>query len=98
MATYALNPNGLLDTGDELRGITATIRRSTEELDGDVNKFITSNTGAAADAFINARAKWQAGIMEMEAALTVASQRINEIHNTYRLGDARGAALFQGHV
>jgi WXG100 family type VII secretion target len=98
MATYGLNPNGLLDTGEELRGITHSIQNSIDELNSDVGVFISSNTGDAADAFTHAQADWQAGIAQMQAALAVGIQRINEIHDTYKLGDARGAALFQGHV
>jgi WXG100 family type VII secretion target len=93
MASYALDPNGLLDTGEELRGVTNTIQRSVDELNTDVSKFIEANTGSARDAFVKAQQDWQAGIQEMQRALTVGIQRLNDIHDTYRLGDAHGAAL-----
>jgi uncharacterized protein YukE len=98
MATYGLNPNGLLDTGDELRGITNSIQTAVDELNNDVGVFISSNTGQTADAFVTARNDWQAGMAKMQSALALGIQRINEIHDTYKLGDAHGAALFQGHV
>jgi uncharacterized protein YukE len=98
MATYGLNPNGLLDTGEELRGITNSIQNAVDEMNRDVQVFITSNTGETADSFVTAKADWQAGMAEMQSALGVGIQRLNDIHDTYKLGDAHGAALFQGHV
>lgn len=98
MATYGLNPNGLLDSEAELRGITQSVDTATDELNTVVRVFIDRNEGEAKLAFVNAQQKWEAGIQQMNAALAQGANSINEIHDAYRLGDARGAALFGGHV
>lgn len=98
MGSYGLNPNGLLDSSDELDGITRNIQTAIEELNSSVNTYIVVNSGEAQAAFTNAQAKWNAGIGEMQRALAEARIRLNEIHDRYRLGDVKGAGLFDGHV
>lgn len=98
MATYALNPNGLLDTSAELQGITTSIQTTIEELNSAVSTYIGANSGDAQAAFVQAQSEWNAGIDAMRAALADATGRLDRIHDTYRLGDARGASLFGGNV
>ncbi|OKI85864.1 WXG100 family type VII secretion target [Micromonospora sp. CB01531] len=98
MTSYGLNPNGLLDTGDELTGVTRSIEQTTDNLNAVVNVFIARNEGKAKDGFVAAQQKWEAGIQKMKDSLANGVVQLNEIHERYRLGDAHGAALFQGNV
>jgi WXG100 family type VII secretion target len=98
MATYNLDPNGLLDTSSELSGITASIQNAIDQLNPPVNALIQANAGGARDAYRAAQAQWNMGIEEMRSALSSASTSLDNIHDTYKLGDAHGAALFGGHV
>jgi uncharacterized protein YukE len=98
MATYGLNPNGLLDTEAELRGVTQSIDNATDELNAVVQVFIDRNEGDAKASFVDAQRRWEAGIAQMKEALAQGAVSINDIHNAYRLGDVRGASLFGGGV
>lgn len=60
--------------------------------------FISANTGHASEAFTQAQKDWQEGMQQMRSALAIGVQRLNQIHDTYKLGDAKGAALFGGQV
>lgn len=98
MPSYGLNPNGLLDTSSELDGITRSIENSIDDMDQVVQAYIAVNDGRTQEAFVTARDNWRLGITQMNKSLADAKVRLDGIHDTYRLGDARGAALFQGHV
>ncbi|HWS31760.1 MAG TPA: WXG100 family type VII secretion target [Actinoplanes sp.] len=98
MASYALNANGLLDTSAELSGITRSIQTTIDDLNGAVAVYIGANSGDAQQAFVNAQAEWNNGIDLMRQALAQAQGRLDQIHDSYRLGDVKGAALFGGSV
>lgn len=98
MASYGLNPNGLLDSSTELSGITNSIQQTINDLNTTVQAFVAANSGDAQVAFTAAQAKWNNGISEMHRALAAASAKLDQIHDNYRLGDAHGASLFQGSV
>ncbi|GIG03083.1 WXG100 family type VII secretion target [Catellatospora citrea] len=98
MPSYALNPNGMLDTGDELSVITTKLGSALDDLNEIVTRFISTNSGGASDSFRAAQAQWNQGYQEMQASLARGATAINEIHDIYRMGDARGASLFGGQV
>ncbi|MFJ8690782.1 WXG100 family type VII secretion target [Micromonospora wenchangensis] len=98
MPSYGLNPNGLLDSSAELQGVTTSIQNAIDELNTVVQTYVNANSGDTREAFTAAQTKWNTGINEMRQALADASSRLDQIHDNYRLGDARGAALFQGNV
>ena len=98
MSDFTVNPNGMLDVGDELEVVTRDITRAIEELEQQVKKFVEANSGEAVTAYAGAQQKWHQGITEMNAALGAARSQLNTIHDRYRLADNRGAALFDGQV
>jgi len=98
MATYGLNPNGLLDSGMEMRGVHRSIETAMANLDRYVNLFISANAGGGADAYVAAQATWQQGLARMNGALNQGANAIDDIRENYHVGDAKGAALFQGSV
>lgn len=98
MATYALNPNGLLDSGMELEGVTRSIERSLDDLNQYVARYIQENAGGTADSFRAAQQQWEQGVQEMNAALVVGKQKLDAIVQNYNLADVRGASLFSGNV
>ncbi|MGH3663663.1 MAG: WXG100 family type VII secretion target [Micromonosporaceae bacterium] len=98
MATYALNPNGLLDSGAELAGVTRSIDQALDNLNVYVTRYINENAGETATSFTAAQAKWEEGMNEMNLALATGKQKLDAIVENYHLGDVKGAALFQGSV
>lgn len=98
MATYGLSPNGLLDSGMELRGVTRSVETALHELDGYVARFIAANAGGAADSYREAQTKWNAGLDQMRQSLDSGASALDNIRDTYQIADAQGAALFGGHV
>jgi WXG100 family type VII secretion target len=98
MATYALNPNGLLDSGAELDGVTRSIERCLDDLNQAVDRYISENAGDTADSFRAAQGTWEQGMREMNAALVVGKQKLDAIVENYHLADVKGAGLFQGNV
>ncbi|PZG14868.1 hypothetical protein C1I95_20770 [Micromonospora craterilacus] len=98
MATYSLNPNGLLDSSAELRGVTNSIQNSLAELNGYVNQFIANNAGGAASSYQAAQNNWNQGLERMNEALGRGAVAIDQIRENYGIADNRGAALFQGNV
>ncbi|MET7394111.1 WXG100 family type VII secretion target [Dactylosporangium sp. NPDC005572] len=98
MATYGLNPDGLLASGEELRGVTRSIEVALSDLDAVVNRFIAANTGRAADSYSAAQALWHQGMNEMNSSLASGAVAIDNIRDTYHIADTRGAALFDGHI
>jgi WXG100 family type VII secretion target len=96
MASYSLDPNGLLDTSSDLQGITNSIKNSIDDLDGAVRNFLQNNAGMATVSYTDAQTQWDAGIAQMHAAIHAASAALVRIHDNYDLGDRRGAAMFGG--
>jgi ESAT-6 family protein len=98
MATYALNPNGLLDSGMELRGVTNSIETSLSDLNGYVSKFIAANAGNAAESYTAAQTTWNNGLQQMRSALDRGAVAIDNIRDNYHIADSKGASLFGGSV
>lgn len=98
MATYSLNPNGLLDSSTELRGVTSSIAHTLDTLNGYVRQFIAANAGGAAEQYKAAQDNWNGGLIDMQHALNAAAVALDNIRETYHIADVRGAALFGGHV
>ena len=98
MATYGLVPNGLIDSGMELRGVTHSIEASLENLNPFVQRFIAANVGGGASSYQNAQNTWNQGMDQMRASMATGAAAIDEIRNTYHVADAQGASLFGGHV
>ena len=96
MATYSLDPNGLLDTSGDLNGVTNSIKNSIDELDAAVANFLRNNAGMATVSYTDAQRQWDSGVAQMHAAIGAASQALIRIHDNYDLGDRRGAAMFGG--
>ncbi|WP_329110964.1 WXG100 family type VII secretion target [Micromonospora sp. NBC_01699] len=98
MATYGLNPDGLLASGEELRGVTRSIEQALADLDQVVNKFITANVGNTAASYQTAQNTWHLGMGQMNAALNSGASAIDQIRDTYQVADTQGAALFDGAI
>lgn len=98
MATYALDPNGLLDSGMELRGVTRSIENSIDTLNGYVNQFVAANAGGAAASYTQAQTTWNTGLATMQSALDRGAVAIDTIRDSYQIADTQGAALFNGNV
>ncbi|SNQ46306.1 conserved hypothetical protein [Frankia canadensis] len=94
MATYNFNPNGALDTAAELAFVNTQLEQSLSTLTQKVNAFITANEGQAPANYTLAQQQWNKGQVDMNAALALGKQRLEEIHNEYVLGDNRGANVF----
>lgn len=98
MATYSLNPNGLLDSGAELRGVTASIEAAIGDLNGYVSQFIAANAGNAATSYQTAQTTWNNGLTQMREALDRGAVAIDNIRDNYNIADTQGASLFEGNV
>jgi WXG100 family type VII secretion target len=94
MATYGVDPNNLIDTGQELTVATNAINQALDALDNAVNNYRGSNTGQTSEAFQAAQAKWHAGVQEMNQALANGARALDDISNTYRITDQKGASSF----
>jgi WXG100 family type VII secretion target len=94
MATYGVDPNNLIDTGQELTAATNAIAQALDALDGAVNNYRGSNTGRTSEAFQAAQAKWHAGVQEMNQALVTGARALDDISHNYTTTDQRGAASF----
>ena len=98
MATYALNPNGLLDSGAELAGVTRSIDQALDNVNMYVAQYARENAGETANSFNVAKQTWEQGMNEMNQALALGKQKLDGIVENYQLSDVKGAALFQGTV
>ncbi|CAO5147345.1 ESAT-6 family protein [Frankia sp. AiPs1] len=94
MATYQFSPNGALDTASELEFVNTKLENSLSDLVAKVNAFTAANSGQAPENYGLAQIQWNKGQTEMNAALALGKQRLEEIHNEYVLGDNRGASVF----
>jgi WXG100 family type VII secretion target len=94
MATYGVDPKNLLDTGGELRQATYAISDALGVLDGAVNTYRSTNSGATADAFGAAQADWQRGVQDMNTSLVSGATALDDIAEIYHLVDKSGAAGF----
>jgi WXG100 family type VII secretion target len=94
MATYGVDPKNLIDTGDELRSATKAVGDALDALNTAVGTYSSSNAGATADAFHAAQADWQAGVQEMNTALTTGATALDNISHTYVEIDNKGAQSF----
>jgi uncharacterized protein YukE len=94
MATYEFNPNGALDTADELQFVTQKLENSLSDLMTKVQLFTQANAGNAPDNYTAAQGMWNKGQQDMNASLAVGKVKLEDIHHEYVLGDNRGAAVF----
>ncbi|MDP9792691.1 uncharacterized protein YukE [Catenuloplanes nepalensis] len=98
MANFALNPNGLIDSSTELRAVTTRIKNSVEDLDSAAKTYAEANQGEALAAYGAVHTKLLQGIAQMNTALDKGATNLDQIRETYSLGDRHGAALFEGHI
>lgn len=98
MADFNVNPNGLLDTADELQVIQNRLSSALSALDTAVNEFESRSAGQAIGSFNAAQVKWNAAMGRMQQALDTAKLELGNIHNQYQIGDKRSAAIFDGLV
>ncbi|MEV0134997.1 WXG100 family type VII secretion target [Dactylosporangium sp. NPDC050688] len=98
MADYSVNPNGLLDTADELQIIQNQLRSSLDALGTAVQNFQNSNHGESIVGFSAAQAKWDGAMVRMQGALDTARTQLIQIQGSYKLADNRSAAMFNGMV
>jgi len=96
MASYSLDPNGLLDTSNDLNGVTSSLKNAIDELDRAVQSFLVHNAGMATVSYTDAQRQWDAGVQRMHHAIGNASAALIRIHENYDFGDRRGAAMFGG--
>jgi uncharacterized protein YukE len=96
MASFSVDPNGLLDTSNDLNGVTNSIRNAIEELDRSVQNFLVHNAGMATVSYTDAQRLWDNGVQKMHTAIGNASAALIRIHENYDFGDRRGAAMFGG--
>jgi ESAT-6 family protein len=98
MATYGLNPNGMLDTAEELTLITSRLEASLRSLEAAAKAFQAATSGNAIDTYTSAQMNWNAGMNEMRGSLGVATTKLIGIQERYVLADNKGASLFGGMV
>ncbi|WP_327000713.1 WXG100 family type VII secretion target [Dactylosporangium sp. NBC_01737] len=98
MADYNVNPNGLLDTADELSAIQSRLRSSLDALSTAVANFENANNGNAVVGYQGAQTMWNDAMGRMDAAVLAAQSALHNIHDQYRLGDNKSAAMFNGLV
>lgn len=98
MPDYNVNPNGALDTSDELRLMTVALRNALDALGGAAATFQSRSDGDAILSYMSAQAKWNQGLTQMEQSLGASGSTLTEIVHRYQLTDRRGSALFNGQV
>ena len=94
MANYQINPGPAQEVADELAVATGRLKTSLETLDRPVQAFTQANHGQAPLAYQDAQALWNQGQTEMNQALVVGRQRLEEIIHGYVLGDRKGVSFF----
>lgn len=92
---YSYNPQGGLDTGDDLIALTKRMEQSLSELQRAAQAFMSANEGEAPGNYSIAQAEWNAGQQAMNAAMGKGVVALNTIHNEILNGDRMGAAQFQ---
>jgi uncharacterized protein YukE len=96
MANYSINPAAAQEVEQELVTVTNQLESSLATLQASVQRFTLANNGNAPDAYAGAQQLWNQGQSDMNQALTVGQQRLQEITNNYVAGDNKGAAIFGG--
>ncbi|MFI0793784.1 WXG100 family type VII secretion target [Micromonospora rubida] len=96
MANYSINPAAAADVVQELVAVTRRLESSLNTLMDSVQRFTAANDGQAPTTYAAAQGQWNQGQGEMQAALLVGQDRLQEIIHAYVSGDNRGAAVFGG--
>ncbi|WP_018637227.1 hypothetical protein [Parafrankia elaeagni] len=94
MATYNFNPNGALDTADELAKVHTLLMASLDDLEVKIATFLTANEGKAPEVYLQAQSLWNEGQAQMSASIADGTKRLGWIHDNYLLGDLKGAVAF----
>jgi WXG100 family type VII secretion target len=95
-SSYSVHTNSMLESNEELRAITNKIRQTLEDLESSMVSFNYTAAGLAPDAFNEAKAKWDQGAGEMQAALDKGTSSLQQIHDDYVNADAQSARSFYG--
>jgi uncharacterized protein YukE len=96
MSSYSINPQGAIDTGAELAGVTQQMKNCLESLEKMANNFKTANDGNAVAGYDHAQRLWSQGQTEMQLSMAKGIQALDEINAQYLHGDAVASAQFLG--
>lgn len=96
MVSYNVNPSDVEAIAQELVLATKRLATSLENLHTAVGRFLQANSGQTLDAYASAQHLWNQAQSEMSQALLTGQRHLQEIVQTYRAADSRGAAAFGG--
>lgn len=85
-----------LDAGaaDLARGVRA-IEERLQRLEGELGELREDWVGSAQEAYLEAKARWDASLREMKDLLARTGTAVAEANAEYAAADRRGAALFR---
>lgn len=89
-----VNHAGLDAAADDLMGVVARIDERMQTLDRELAPLRRHWVGEAQQAYVVAKARWDAAIAEMRDLLALTSRQVTQSNAEYRAADARGARAF----
>lgn len=89
-----VNHAGLEQAADDMRTTVQRIDERMDRLESELEGLRNSWAGNAQQAYVAAKAKWDAAIGEMRDLLADTSMTVNQSNDEYRAADQRGAASF----
>lgn len=93
MATYTAGTDSMVQAVEDMNAVTAKLDSSVQDLLGSLRAYVADNHGDAADAYSSAQQTLNAGVDDMKNALTVGSNRLDDIVDNYRRTDRNGAQI-----
>ncbi|MGW0436566.1 WXG100 family type VII secretion target [Micromonospora sp. NPDC003197] len=95
MANYAVHTGAIDDGQSSLRAITAKLEESLAALTAKASAFKAANEGLAIEGYAEAQHLWEAGLREMNGALSSHTARLGQIGANYVDADLMGSSLFR---
>ncbi|GIF25619.1 WXG100 family type VII secretion target [Actinoplanes tereljensis] len=96
LSGFSVHHNSMLESGDELDAATKKIRATLDNLEAEVARFSNTNSGMSVAAFGEAKLKWDEAATNMNNALALGRQKLEQIHNDYVQADQASAQNFYG--
>lgn len=84
MSSFRINFPSVQTFNEQLAGTTKTIQSSLEEMDANLQQYLSTWEGTTVDAYNNIKAQWNAALAQMQHALDAGNTTIANISDNFQ--------------
>lgn len=96
MADYFFHPGNADQAGEQLYGDSNKLEQLVQQIENQLNQYMSINIGNSPESYKTAMATWKAGFTEIQQALIGAKAALADITDNYVQNDLQNAANLAG--